>query len=392
MTAFVYILFLVMSLMCFESARLVDFGDLEYRMLDFEFEVLLKMYLKEWRFLTEDSKMMDLGEVLPKRTFIRESYTRDIKISNHRNGRVVDTSKPRSKTLGNTKVSGLNTSLNNEVSHRMDTNVKRMNHEKSLTSNVSQNLTNVIKTLEEEGLSGSMMGAEVDEEDQEEEVLSRGKRGGGMPVMYMPGGGKKTRKCSQVNGLLGGFNTFNYLTFVTGVITLVLNVNNNLNNNNNNNNLNNNNDISNNNVNANTNTQNANQVVLFPPGRKRRSLADWLLQVASMRSAITTDKDIKSLSAEQKSNVGTELETSWCLATEAVVVALQLFDVWIQASTGVSGDCGWAEYCKVLHDLTSKGSISGALAKPVRSFSKLVSPQWVGSTTCLLHRARCKLL
>ncbi|CAL4116542.1 unnamed protein product, partial [Meganyctiphanes norvegica] len=95
-------------------------------------------------------------------------------------------------------------------------------------------------------------------------------RQGQMPLMYMAGDTKKKRQCAQVNGILAGFNTFSYLTFVNGVITLVLNVNNNINNNNNNNNLNNNNDLSNNNLNSNSNTQNANQIIIMPPGRKKR--------------------------------------------------------------------------------------------------------------------------
>ncbi|XP_076068407.1 uncharacterized protein LOC143040852 [Oratosquilla oratoria] len=120
-------------------------------------------------------------------------------------------------------------------------------------------------------------------------------RASGFPVIYMPGR-KKKRKCSQVQGILGGFNTFNYLTFVNGIITLILNVNNNLNNNNNNNNLNNNNDISNNNINSNSNTQNANQVVIFPPGRKKkRSVADAILEAIQTPSTSSPSSSSSSL-------------------------------------------------------------------------------------------------
>ncbi|XP_047483888.1 homeobox protein 5-like [Penaeus chinensis] len=208
-------------------------------------------------------------------------------------------------------------------------------------------------------------------------------REAGIPVMYMPGK-KKKRKCSQVSGLLAGFNTFNYLTFVTGVITLVLNANNNINNNNNNNNLNNNNDISNNNVNANTNTQNGNQVVIFPPGRKRRSIADWLLQALNRPQVVEAKTSTSAPSAASGSN--------WGGAAEAATVALQLFDSWVQASSGVSGECGWAEYCLLLHDLSRRKGVPAALFDPARSFSTLVAPAWVGSSSsCLLQRAKCRL-
>ena len=79
-------------------------------------------------------------------------------------------------------------------------------------------------------------------------------------IVYLPGKKKKTRNCSQVNGMLAGFNTFHFLSFINGVFTLVININNNINNNNNNNNLNDNNAVSNNQVSSNTNTNNANQV------------------------------------------------------------------------------------------------------------------------------------
>ena len=90
-----------------------------------------------------------------------------------------------------------------------------------------------------------------------------------MPTMYM-GKKKKLRTCANMNGILGGSNAFNYVSFVMAVLTLVVNVNNNINNNNNNLNQANINTASNNNANANSNNNNANVVNVMPPGKRRR--------------------------------------------------------------------------------------------------------------------------
>ena len=90
-----------------------------------------------------------------------------------------------------------------------------------------------------------------------------------MPTMYM-GKKKKLRTCANMNGILGGSNSFNYVSFVMAILTLVVNVNNNINNNNNNLNQANINTNSNNNANANSNNNNANVVNVMPPGKKRR--------------------------------------------------------------------------------------------------------------------------
>ena len=54
-----------------------------------------------------------------------------------------------------------------------------------------------------------------------------------MPTMYM-GKKKKLRTCANMNGILGGSNAFNYISFVLAILTLIVQTNNNLNNNNNN--------------------------------------------------------------------------------------------------------------------------------------------------------------
>ena len=109
----------------------------------------------------------------------------------------------------------------------------------------------------------------VKQEDvrDDDEKYERVKRD--MPTMYM-GKKKKLRTCANMNGILGGSNAFNYVSFVMAVLTLVVNVNNNINNNNNNLNQANINTASNNNANANSNNNNANVVNVMPPGKKRR--------------------------------------------------------------------------------------------------------------------------
>ena len=90
-----------------------------------------------------------------------------------------------------------------------------------------------------------------------------------MPTMYM-GKKKKLRTCANMNGILGGSNAFNYISFVLAILTLVVNTNNNINNNNNNLNQANLNTASNNNANANSNNNNANVVNVMPPGKKKK--------------------------------------------------------------------------------------------------------------------------
>ena len=90
-----------------------------------------------------------------------------------------------------------------------------------------------------------------------------------MPTMYMDKK-KKLRTCANMNGILGGSNAFNYVSFVLAILTLVVNTNNNINNNNNNLNQANLNTASNNNANANSNNNNANVINVMPPGKKKR--------------------------------------------------------------------------------------------------------------------------
>ena len=78
-----------------------------------------------------------------------------------------------------------------------------------------------------------------------------------------------------MNGILGGSNAFHFLSFVSGVVTLVLNVNNNVNNNNNN--LNGINANGNHAVNSNGNVNNnaANAIIVMPGKRRKKREIDF---------------------------------------------------------------------------------------------------------------------
>ncbi|XP_063599552.1 uncharacterized protein DDB_G0289917-like [Penaeus indicus] len=370
MLAIFCVLFLTIPELTSAPASRSVLDEVAFKTLAFEFEMLLKNHLRDWRFLTETPKEMDMGEFFSKRDFMyhyNATFPKDLKkdtVNPEQKKREFSISSTRSP-FENKKVKPAKTS---------DHVVFSKTDNKTASAPSDLNAVNTMYTM--------IRKTDNNTTDISEKNL-RTTREAGIPVIYMPGK-KKKRKCSQVSGLLAGFNTFNYLTFVTGVITLVLNANNNINNNNNNNNLNNNNDISNNNVNANTNTQNGNQVVIFPPGRKRRSVADWLLQALNRPQVQEAKTSTSAPSAASGS--------SWGGAAEAATVALQLFDSWVQASSGVSGECGWVEYCLLLHDLSRRKGVSAALFDPVRSFSTLVSPAWVGSSsTCSLQRVKCRL-
>lgn len=263
MTHFIYQL-LITSLLCLISpAAQNDLTEIEYRSLAFDFELLLSNYLKEWQHLTETSKTVHIGEFFGKEWFARE-YGRSCEIlgtcgnkTNSCGGKNLysDGHRPKDAVKKTTKKLIKEPKINIKTFYHQKSEERRWNTTTFLPGNEAE-----AERKEESELSDTNKGHEKTDKEPRKKRRRRRRNESNVPVFYMPGGPKKTRNCAMVNGLLGGFNTFNYLTFVTGIITLILNVNNNLNNNNNNNNLNNNNDISNNNVNANTNTQNANQV------------------------------------------------------------------------------------------------------------------------------------
>jgi len=136
--------------------------------------------------------------------------------------------------------------------------------------------------------------------EEDDDIVDRVKRD--MPTMYM-GKKKKMRTCANMNGILGGSNAFNYISFVMAVLTLVVNVNNNINNNNNNLNQANINTASNNNANANSNNNNANVVNVMPPGKKRRKrrvphpfdIHEDKICLASQESSVTSEAGLASI-------------------------------------------------------------------------------------------------
>lgn len=69
------------------------------------------------------------------------------------------------------------------------------------------------------------------------------------------------------------------------------------------------------------------QVVIFPPGRKRRSIADWLLQELNRPQV----KEAKASTTAPPAASG----SNWDGAAEAATVALQLFDSWVQVSASL---------------------------------------------------------
>ncbi|KAK4316466.1 hypothetical protein Pmani_012368 [Petrolisthes manimaculis] len=253
-----------------------------YRTLAYEFEVLLEDHRRSWRHLTNNSEGVDVGGVFVSRRWLKTNQGRPIKqIPNEPNKtRLTNQNTPTNEALTsinhyfvNHVISNYQVSTNHDNHSNHITSTNRALTNNSGTPSIHQPDTKLVKTNEE--LKTHNVAANN---------RGRTKRDSGLPVFFMPGK-KKTRECVSTWGLLSGYNAFSYLSFVTGVLSLVLNINNNINNNNNNNNLNDNSAISNSNVDANVNGNTANQIVVFPPGRKRRSLLDvalyWLSQSTS---------------------------------------------------------------------------------------------------------------
>ncbi|KAK3872398.1 hypothetical protein Pcinc_022525 [Petrolisthes cinctipes] len=253
-----------------------------YRTLAYEFEVLLEDHRRSWRHLTNSSEVVDVGGVFVSRQWLRTNQGRSIKhIPNEPNrSRLTNHNTPTNEALTSMNhlfANHVNSTYQASTNHDNNSNhIKSTN--RALTNNpgtpsIHQLVTKLVKTNEESKTNNVQANSR-----------RRTKRDSGLPVFFMPGK-KKTRECVSTGGLLSGYNAFSYLSFVTGVLSLVLNINNNINNNNNNNNLNDNSAISNSNVDANVNGNTANQIVVFPPGRKRRSLLDvaryWLSQSTS---------------------------------------------------------------------------------------------------------------
>ena len=186
----------------------------------------------------------------------------------------------------------------------------------------------------------------------EEDVNVRRKRD--MPSMYM-GKKKKLRTCANMNGILGGSNAFNYVSFVLAILTLVVNTNNNINNNNNNLNQANLNTASNNNANANSNNNNANVVNVMPPGKKkrrrRRSLAPHPFDIYETKMCV------KSRSSS--------------VTGEMSLAAMFLVQKYLQSQHIGNKKCQKKRICQSLTEITKIGLGGKMLAVGARTMSSL---------------------
>merc|ERR1712001_588854 len=96
-----------------------------------------------------------------------------------------------------------------------------------------------------------------------------------LPLLYQSAPPAVPCKSAASTSIISGGKAVDFAAFAIGILTLVININNNINNNNNNNNNLNFNAVDSSNIVANFNTNNANQVNILPPGRRRkRSVVD----------------------------------------------------------------------------------------------------------------------
>merc|ERR1719510_1581317 len=116
----------------------------------------------------------------------------------------------------------------------------------------------------------------------------RGRKGRELPFIYQSAPPATPCKNAASTSIISGAKAVDFASFAIGIMTLVININNNINNNNNNNNNLNLNAVDSSNIVANFNTNNANQVNIMPPGRKKRSVmgSAAILLMAAMKAAL----------------------------------------------------------------------------------------------------------
>ena len=94
------------------------------------------------------------------------------------------------------------------------------------------------------------------------------------------------RDCQDVRGMLGGSNAFHFLNLAAGILTLIVNINNNIQSNN----------LNTNSINANTNSQqnsnsnvnnNAANVIMVMPGKRRKKRN---LEISDHKSSLVRKK------------------------------------------------------------------------------------------------------
>ena len=190
---------------------------------------------------------------------------------------------------------------------------------------------------------------------------SGGRKKRDMPTMYM-GKKKKLRTCANMNGILGGSNAFNTISFILAILTLVVNTNNNINNNNNNLNQANLNTASNNNANANSNNNNANVINVMPPGKKRRR------KRRSLKSPPPSPFDVyeeKICVRNQASSVSGELS----------LAAMFLIQSYFKSRQSPSEKCRQQRLCQSLREAGSLGLGGRLLSVGIRAASEVTGDQ-----------------
>ncbi|XP_042867995.1 putative uncharacterized protein DDB_G0282129 [Penaeus japonicus] len=378
-SAVVFLIAMVAPVWASRNSLLEDAQEVAYHALAYDLEVILQQHLNNWKFLTETPSTIDMGEVLDKKRFLNPKD--NIREASH----VPDTIR---------RAKDENWSSPDATSVTCETilcsEVRRVNPKAKLRRNASasgvqeRNDTFVLQERSwatrghnpsEAGvLARQDNGGEQTEEKDQGRPQGRERRQSNIPVMYMPG--KKTkRKCVAAGGILSGHNAFSFLSFVTGVLSLVLNVNNNINNNNDNNNLNDNNAISNNNVDANANTQNANQIVVFPPGRKKRSINDWrFLQFIGQwpgKARKEDDVDFKHTAWECNKDLNHHV-------TDAMTAGLRLVSAStveslansLSRSHELAFDDTWRHLSREIQQMRASGGSGALLASAVRAASR----------------------
>lgn len=257
----VFLVAMVASVGSSRGSLLEDAKEVAYHALAYDFEVILQQHLNNWKFLTETSSAIDMGEVFNKKRFLNPKNVQNTS----RKAEDATWSNPDPVQVKCDKIFCSEVKMNNIKAKRGRDEDESKRQERKNTS-FFQEETQAPPGHSRRGMAGTDGTLEIQQNEEEEveekdksSLHGRERKQRNIPVMYMPG--KKTkRKCVAAGGIMSGHNAFSFLSFVTGVLSLVLNVNNNINNNNDNNNLNDNNAIANNNVDANANTQNANQV------------------------------------------------------------------------------------------------------------------------------------
>ncbi|XP_047483816.1 uncharacterized protein DDB_G0287625-like [Penaeus chinensis] len=368
------VVFLVAMLASVGASRgslLEDAKEVAYHALAYDLEVILQQHLNNWKFLTETSSSIDMGEVFDKKRFLNpknvQNTSRKAKDAKWSNRDQVKCDK-----IFCSEVEANNT----KPKHGRDEDDSKIQERKNPFF-----FREEIQAPPGHNRNGTADGTLEIQENEEEEVEEKDERSlhgherkqRNIPVMYMPG--KKTeRKCVAAGGIMSGHNAFSFLSFVTGVLSLVLNVNNNINNNNDNNNLNDNNAISNNNVDANANTQNANQIVVFPPGRKRRSLSDWrILQLIGHRpgSAREDDVDFKQHATQCNKELNHHV-TDAMTASLRLVAASTIEDLAnsLSKSQEIAFDDSWRILSREIQQVRAGGGSGALLASAVRAISR----------------------